>query len=105
MGTPVTPPPPLPKRRDSRSAGYIRRTCQYPSGFISWGYTRGRAYFQVRHGEGLKKCIVVDGGIRTHDPKTHGPSTTPFVKAIVWGHRVSSAGRAVERVLGEYSIS
>ena len=26
--------------------------------------------------------IVVDGGDRTHDPKTHNLSTTPFVKLI-----------------------
>ena len=27
----------------------------------------------------MKKFIIVDDGIRTHDPKTHGLSTTPFV--------------------------
>ena len=27
--------------------------------------------------------IVVDGGIRTHDPITHGLSTTPCVKELV----------------------
>ena len=27
-----------------------------------------------------EKFIIVDGGDRTHDPKTHGLSTTPFVK-------------------------
>ena len=29
-----------------------------------------------------EKFIIVDGGDRTHDPKTHGLSTTPFVKII-----------------------
>ena len=28
--------------------------------------------------------LLVDGGIRTHDPKTHGLSTMPFVKEM-WG--------------------
>ena len=28
-------------------------------------------------------AIIVDGEIRTHDPKTHGLSTTPFVKVLV----------------------
>ena len=27
--------------------------------------------------------IIVAGGVRTHDPKTHGLSTTPFVKELV----------------------
>ena len=26
---------------------------------------------------------MVDGGIWTHDPKSHGMSTTPFVKVLV----------------------
>ena len=30
-----------------------------------------------------KGFIIVDGGIRTHYPKTHGMSTTPFVKELV----------------------
>ena len=30
-----------------------------------------------------EKFIIVDGGDRTHDPKTHGLSTTPFVKVLV----------------------
>ena len=45
------------------------------------GYT-GESIFQVRHGECLKKLLLVDGGIQTHDPKTHGLSTTPFVKKL-----------------------
>ena len=28
---------------------------------------------QVRHGESLERLLLVDGGIRTHDPNTHGP--------------------------------
>ena len=38
--------------------------------------------FQDRHGENLKQFIIVDGGDRTHDPKTHGLSTAPFVKVF-----------------------
>ena len=30
----------------------------------------GRLYFQVRHGKRRKSLKLVDGGIRTHDPKT-----------------------------------
>ena len=48
------------------------------------GHTR-ESIFQVRHREESKKFICVDGGDRTHDPKTHGVSTTPFVKVLV-GH-------------------
>ena len=42
----------------------------------------GRIFFQVRHGESRKSLLLVDGGIQTHDPKTHGLSTTPFVKKL-----------------------
>ena len=54
-------------RRDSTSAGYTggrvhTQAVSFP------GYT-GKNIFQVRHGECLKKFIIVDGGIRTHDPK------------------------------------
>ena len=34
-------------------------------------------------GKSEKFIIIVDGGDRTHDPKTHGLSTTPFVKELV----------------------
>ena len=51
-------------------------------GFISWGY-RGEYVSSSTHGESLREFIVVDGGIRTHDPKTHDLSTTPFVKELV----------------------
>ena len=43
----------------------------------------GESNFQVRHGESLKKFIIVDSGIRTHDSKKHGLSTTPFAKVLV----------------------
>ena len=36
--------------------------------------------------KGLKKFIVVDGGIRTHDPKAHSLPTTAFVKVVVVGY-------------------
>ena len=55
------------KRRDSRSAEYTVGRVN-----IQWvlfpGYT-GESILQGRHGESLKKFIIVDGGIRTHDPK------------------------------------
>ena len=38
----------------------------------------GESIFQVGHEESLKKFIIVDGGIRIHDPKILGLSTTPF---------------------------
>ena len=57
------------------------RMCQYPSDFISCGY-RGE-FLQIRHGERLKKFIMVDGEVRTHDPKNHGLLTSPFVKELV----------------------
>ena len=67
------------KRRDSRSAGYAADLCQYPSRFISWGY-QGE-FFQVRHGENLKSFLLWMVGIEHQ--KTHGLSTTPFVKELV----------------------
>ena len=43
----------------------------------------GRVFFKFdMDGESLKKFIIVDGGTRTHDPKTHSLSTTPFVKEL-----------------------
>ena len=49
--------------------------------FISWGY-QGE-YFSSWTWGNSEKFIIVDGGDRTHDPKTHGLSTTPFVKELV----------------------
>ena len=41
-------------------------------------------FFQLIYARPLYKfIIIVDGGNRTHDPKTHGLSTTPFVKILV----------------------
>ena len=42
----------------------------------------GRVFFKFDMGKS-EKFIIVDGGDRTHDPKTHGLSTTPFVKDLV----------------------
>ena len=39
--------------------------------------------FQVRHGESLKKFIMVDVGLEPTIKKKHGLSTTPFVKVLV----------------------
>ena len=43
----------------------------------------GRVFFKFdMDEESLKKYMIVDGGIRTHDPKTHDLSTTPFVEEL-----------------------
>ena len=47
------------------------------------GDAEKESIFQVRHGESLKKFVVVDGGIQTEHSKAHGLSTTPFVKELV----------------------
>ena len=39
--------------------------------------------FDMFCGNSLKFIIIVDGGIQTHDPKTHDLSTTPFVEELV----------------------
>ena len=59
--------PPL-KRRDSRSAGYTGGRVNIQA--VSFPGDTGESIVQVRHGESLKKfsMIMVDGGIRTHDP-------------------------------------
>ena len=46
------------------------------------GYT-GESIFQVRHGENLKKFIMVDVGVEPTTQKTYGLSTTPFVEVLV----------------------
>ena len=43
------------------------------------GYT-AESIFQVRRGENLKMFIMVDVGFEATTLKTHGLSTTPFVK-------------------------
>ena len=61
--------PPL-KRRDSRSAGYIYgRTCQYPSGFIFWGY-RGEYFSSSTWGKSEKMyyCGWWDMNLRPEKP-------------------------------------
>ena len=66
------------KRRDSRSAGYTGGPVQA----VSFPGDTGENIYQVRHGESLKKVIMVDVGIEPTTQKTHGLSTTPFVKEI-----------------------
>ena len=39
-------------------------------------------FFKFRHGKNRKNLLLVDGGIRTHDAKTHDLSTKPFVKEL-----------------------
>ena len=58
------PPAGLPIEQVLTSFSFVETliySIQYPSHFISWGY-RGE-YFQVRHGESLKKFIMVDVGL------------------------------------------
>ena len=51
---------------------------------VSFPGDNGESIFQVRHGESLKKFDVVDGGIRTQDPTTHGPADDAiFVAELV----------------------
>ena len=65
---------------NSRSAGY--RGGRVNIQVVSFsGYT-GESIFQVRHGKYRKSLLLADSGIRTHDPKTHGLSTTPFVNEL-----------------------
>ena len=65
----------------------MRRTSVNIQAVLLPGDTREKeSIFQVRHGKKPEKfIIIVDGGDRTHDPKTHGLSTTPFVKVLA-GH-------------------
>ena len=42
-----------------------------------------KSIFQVRHGENLKSLLLWTVGIEPTTPKTHGLSTTPFVKVIM----------------------
>ena len=39
----------------------------------------GEVVFKFDMGK-VVKVYIVDGGIQAHDPKTHGLSTTPFIK-------------------------
>ena len=82
------PPPPL-KRRDSRSAGYTGGPVNNIEAVSFPGYT-GESIFSsstYTWGKSEKVCyVMVDGGIRTHDPKkSHDLSTTPFVKVLQVG--------------------
>ena len=44
----------------------------------------GKVFSKVdMRGESLKKFIMVDVGLETTTQKTHGLSTTPFVKVLV----------------------
>ena len=57
------------------------RTCHLSKPFHSLGY-QGE-YFPSSTWGKSENFIIVDGGDRTYDPKTHGLSTTPFVKELV----------------------
>ena len=57
-------------------------TCQYVQGVLFRGCT-GESILHVRHGENLKKIIMVDVGFEPTTQYTHGLSTTPFLKVIV----------------------
>ena len=38
--------------------------------------------FQVRREERRKSVLLVDGGLRTHDPKTYGPADDAIFKEL-----------------------
>ena len=68
------------ERRDSRSVEYTDgrvNICAVP-----FNMNTGDSMFRVRHWESREALLLVDDGSRTHDPKTHGPSTTPFAKEL-----------------------
>ena len=50
---------------------------------ISFPGVPEREYFSSSTWGKFEIFTIVDGGDRTHDPKTHGLSTTPFVKELV----------------------
>ena len=49
------------KRRDTRSARYTGGPVNIQA--VSFPGETGYSIFQVRHGESLKKFVIVDGGI------------------------------------------
>ena len=66
--------------RDNRSAGYTRGPVNTLA--IPFPGNTGESMFQVRHGASRKRLLLVDGGVRTHDPKTHSLPTTSFVEEL-----------------------
>ena len=70
---------------NSRSAGYTGGPKLSNSRAVSFPGHTGESFFRVRHGENLKKFIMVDVGLEPTTRKTHGLSTTPF---ICWGIRL-----------------
>ena len=72
------------KRRESRPAGYTGGPVNIRA--VSFPGDTGENTFQVRHGESLKKFIMVDVGVEPTTKKTHGLSTTPFVKVLLVGY-------------------
>ena len=69
-----------PETAGSRSAGYTGGRANIHA--VQFPGDTGESIFQVRHGESRNILLLMDGGIRTHDPKTHGLSTTPFVEEL-----------------------
>ena len=51
---------------------------------VSFPEDAGESIFQARHGESLKKFIMVDVGLEPTIQKKHGLSTTPFNKVLVY---------------------
>ena len=73
--------PPSPRPSTTRIYTVMLRKLVRYYRFIFWVY-RGEYFSSSTWGKS-DKFIIVDGGDRTHDPKAHGLSTTPFVKELV----------------------
>ena len=74
---------PLKRRDDSRSAGITGGRVNIQA--VSFPGYYEESIFQVRHGWGEGQQFIVNSGgwrIRTHGPKEHGLSTTPFCQGI-----------------------
>ena len=69
------------KRRDSRSAGYTGGPINIQA--VSFPEDTTESIFQVLHGESRQSLLLWMVGIEPTTQKTHGLSTTPFVKVLV----------------------
>ena len=76
-------------------------TCQYPTGFISWGYW-GERLSSSRHEESREKINIVDDGIRTHDPTNPCPAVDAIREGIGGVLEYSHVGPLSEACKDEY---
>ena len=65
----------------------------------------GRHFFKFDMGRVVNVYYIVDAEIRTHNPKTHVLSTTPFVKEVSGYTECPLVALPIEQVLDEYSLS